>query len=51
MREVMLPRPDMVAVDADDTIEEAIERAIERGFSRLPVCEDTRPTTSSGSST
>jgi len=40
VREVMLPRPDMVAVDADDTIEESIERAIERGFSRLPVCED-----------
>ena len=40
VREVMLPRPDMVAVDADDTIEEGIERAIERGFSRLPVCED-----------
>jgi CBS domain containing-hemolysin-like protein len=40
VREVMLPRPDMVAVDAEDTIEEAIERAIERGFSRLPVCED-----------
>jgi putative hemolysin len=39
VREVMLPRPDMVAVDAEDTIEEAIERAIERGFSRLPVCE------------
>ena len=30
VREVMLPRPDMVAVDADDTIEDAIERAIER---------------------
>jgi CBS domain containing-hemolysin-like protein len=40
VREVMLPRPDMVAVDASDTIEDAIERAIERGFSRLPVCED-----------
>ena len=40
VREVMLPRPDMVVVDADDTIEEAIERAIERGFSRLPVCEE-----------
>ena len=39
VREVMLPRPDMVAVDANDTIEDAIERAIERGFSRLPVCE------------
>ena len=39
VREVMLPRPDMVAVDANDTTEDAIERAIERGFSRLPVCE------------
>ena len=40
VREVMLPRPDMVAIDAADTIEDAIERAIERGFSRLPVCEE-----------
>ena len=40
VREVMLPRPDMVAIDASDSIEDAIERAIERGFSRLPVCED-----------
>jgi CBS domain containing-hemolysin-like protein len=40
VREVMLPRPDMVAVDASDTIEEAIERAIEKGYSRLPVCEE-----------
>src|SRR6478736_1304167 len=40
VREVMLPRPDMVAVDAADTIEEAIERAIERGFSRIPCYED-----------
>jgi magnesium and cobalt exporter, CNNM family len=40
VREVMLPRPDMVAVDATDTIEDAIERAIDRGYSRLPVCEE-----------
>jgi CBS domain containing-hemolysin-like protein len=40
VREVMLPRPDMVAVDADDTVEDAIDRAIEHGFSRLPVCEE-----------
>jgi putative hemolysin len=38
VREVMLPRPDMVVIDATDTIEDAIERAIERGYSRLPVC-------------
>jgi CBS domain containing-hemolysin-like protein len=40
VREVMLPRPDMVAIDADDSIEDAIDRAIEHGFSRLPVCEE-----------
>jgi CBS domain containing-hemolysin-like protein len=40
VREVMLPRPDMVVIDATDTIEDAIERAIERGYSRLPVCEE-----------
>jgi CBS domain containing-hemolysin-like protein len=39
VREVMLPRPDMVAVEVDDTIEAAIECAIEGGFSRLPACE------------
>ena len=36
VREVMLPRPDMVAVEADDTIEEAIERAIERRLLAAP---------------
>jgi CBS domain containing-hemolysin-like protein len=39
VREVMLPRPDMVVVDADASIESAIEIAIGRGFSRLPACE------------
>ena len=39
VREVMLPRPDMVAVEADETIEAAIDRAIEGGFSRLPAYE------------
>jgi CBS domain containing-hemolysin-like protein len=41
VREVMLPRPDMVAIEADDSIEHAVEVGIERGFSRLPVYEDT----------
>jgi putative hemolysin len=40
VREVMLPRPDMVAIEADETIEAAIERAITGGFSRIPVYED-----------
>jgi CBS domain containing-hemolysin-like protein len=39
VREVMVPRPDMVCVEVDATIEDALETAIERGFSRLPACE------------
>ena len=41
VREVMQPRPDMVVVDADATIESAIEVAIGGGYSRLPTCEGT----------
>jgi CBS domain containing-hemolysin-like protein len=41
VREVMLPRPDMVAVEADATVDEGILRAIEAGKSRLPAYEDT----------
>ncbi|MGZ8751731.1 MAG: hemolysin family protein [Acidimicrobiia bacterium] len=41
VREVMLPRPDMTAIEAEETIETAISVAIDRGFSRLPVYEDT----------
>jgi CBS domain containing-hemolysin-like protein len=36
VREVMLPRPDMVAIAADATIDEGIARAIQGGFSRIP---------------
>ena len=36
-REVMVPRPDMVTVDNDATVTEALDLAIERGVSRLPV--------------
>jgi CBS domain containing-hemolysin-like protein len=39
VREVMVPRPDMLCVEADDSIEAALEGAINRGFSRLPACE------------
>jgi CBS domain containing-hemolysin-like protein len=39
VREAMLPRPDMVAIEADATVEEAVERAIEAGFSRIPAYE------------
>lgn len=39
VREVMVPRPDMVTVGLDDTLEVALERALEVGFSRLPAVE------------
>jgi putative hemolysin len=39
VREVMLPRPDMVAIEAEATVEEAMERAIEGGYSRIPAYE------------
>ena len=51
VREVMVPRTDMVAIEADATIEAAIERAIGGGYSRHPRVRRHAPTTSSGSST
>ena len=41
VREVMVPRPDMVAVEADATVDEAIRAAIAAGKSRLPAYDDT----------
>jgi CBS domain containing-hemolysin-like protein len=40
VREVMLPRTDMVAVEAEATVDEAIESAISAGKSRLPAYEE-----------
>lgn len=40
VREVMLPRPDMIAVEADASMEEAITQAIDGGYSRIPCYED-----------
>jgi CBS domain containing-hemolysin-like protein len=40
VREVMLPRPDMVAVEADATVDEGIAVAIGAGKSRLPSFDD-----------
>jgi len=37
VREVMVPRPDMVGVEEDMTVDEAMHKAIEAGYSRLPV--------------
>lgn len=41
VREVMLPRPDMVAIEADASVEEGIKTAIDGGFSRIPAYEET----------
>ena len=45
-----MPRPDMVAVEADGSVDAALEKAIQAGYSRLPAYGE-GPTTSSGSST
>ena len=39
-REVMTPRPDMVTVEADATIRNALETALSAGYSRIPVEAD-----------
>jgi CBS domain containing-hemolysin-like protein len=38
VREVMVPRTDMVTVDAEDTVEDSVALAIDQGYSRMPVC-------------
>ncbi|NUQ22235.1 MAG: HlyC/CorC family transporter, partial [Gemmatimonadaceae bacterium] len=40
-REVMTPRTDMVALEIDSTLDEAVAIAEESGFSRFPVYEET----------
>ncbi len=39
-REVMVPRPDMVTVEADSSVKDALESALAAGFSRIPVEQD-----------
>ena len=39
-REVMTPRPDMVTVEGDATVRDALEAALGAGYSRIPVEED-----------
>ena len=38
-REVMVPRPDIVAVDVELTARDAVQVAVDRGYSRVPVWE------------
>ena len=37
VREIMIPRPDIIAVESDMSIDEALDLAFEHGVSRLPV--------------
>ena len=39
-REVMTPRPDMVTVEGDVTVRDAVEAALGAGYSRIPVEAD-----------
>ena len=39
VREVMTPRPDIVAISADATLEELHAKLVESGFTKLPVYE------------
>ncbi|WP_246084442.1 hemolysin family protein [Salinadaptatus halalkaliphilus] len=38
--EIMVPRPDVVAVSTTDSLEDAIQTCVARGFTHLPVYED-----------
>ncbi len=41
VREVMIPRIDMIALENDTTVDLAVDLALKGGFSRIPVYEDT----------
>ena len=40
VREVMIPRPDVLAVGHNTTIDDAIEKMVDRGVSRMPIFGD-----------
>jgi CBS domain containing-hemolysin-like protein len=39
VREVMVPRPDMVAIPATTALKEALQTIVEAGYSRIPIYE------------
>ncbi len=43
VREVMVPRPDMVTVEATDDMNDVLEKMLEHGFSRMPVHAEDQP--------
>jgi len=40
VREVMIPRIDMVTLESDATVDEAVDLALQGGFSRIPVYKE-----------
>jgi CBS domain containing-hemolysin-like protein len=44
VREIMVPRPDMVMISADDSLRDVIEVLLSAGYSRLPVYRGDRDT-------
>src|SRR6266571_2511475 len=40
VREVMIPRIDMVTLESDATVDQAVDLALQGGFSRIPVYEE-----------
>ncbi len=41
VREIMVPRIDMVTADADCTLEDVLQLVLERGYSRIPLYQET----------
>ncbi len=41
VREIMVPRIDIVCVESNTSVEEVVKLAVKHGFSRIPVFEDT----------
>ena len=39
VREIMIPRTDMVCLDLEDSLEESIETAMEERLTRYPICD------------
>ena len=39
VREIMIPRTDMVCLDLEDSVEESIEMAMEERLTRYPICD------------
>ncbi|MGI8426356.1 MAG: hemolysin family protein [Actinomycetota bacterium] len=41
VREVMVPRPDMICIDGQASLEQVLELTLKKGYSRIPVINET----------